>query len=214
MATAVLSDWRTIENEREKYAAYLCSREWSVLKEAVHKRSGGICERCRLMQGDAVHHLTYKRKYREKLGDLQHTCTLCHEFTHGKSDLDPVDNLMVELICEADEIGIRPTPVEFVYGDLALANDRIVEAINLIDSILDFEHKRDGDHDSLVKSVYAIECGILGFASMHECQREKIKTRYTIDQYKMVCNAIGCECELREDERRPRSAIDFRASRS
>lgn len=84
-----VSDWRSIKDDREKYAAYLCSREWSVLKKAVHERARGRCERCEINQIDAIHHLTYIRKYREDLGDLQAICNLCHGFVHGKSDFDP-----------------------------------------------------------------------------------------------------------------------------
>lgn len=84
-----MSDWRSIKDDREKYAAYLCSREWSVLKAAVHERARGRCERCEINQIDAVHHLTYARKYREDLDDLQAICNQCHEFVHGKSDFDP-----------------------------------------------------------------------------------------------------------------------------
>lgn len=29
-------DWKTIPDSKEKYQLYLCSREWGVLKEAVH----------------------------------------------------------------------------------------------------------------------------------------------------------------------------------
>lgn len=82
-------NWKDISDEREKYAAYLCSREWSVLKEAVHARAYGLCERCFTRNIDAVHHLTYARKYCERLDDLQGLCNGCHEFTHGKRDDDP-----------------------------------------------------------------------------------------------------------------------------
>jgi hypothetical protein len=81
--------WEDIDDEREKYQAYLCSREWSVLKNAVHDRAGGQCERCFTRPIQAVHHLTYARKYREDLRDLQGICNGCHEFIHGKSDVDP-----------------------------------------------------------------------------------------------------------------------------
>ena len=84
-------DWRDIKNDREKYAAYLCSREWSVIREAVRKRSGGVCERCFRNPMNAAHHLTYVRKYAERPEDLQAICIPCHEFTHGKSDTDPRD---------------------------------------------------------------------------------------------------------------------------
>ena len=85
-----MADWRSIEDDREKYAAYLCSREWAVKREAVRERSGGKCERCHVLPMDHVHHLTYERKYREELEDLQASCKPCHEFTHGKSNDDPM----------------------------------------------------------------------------------------------------------------------------
>lgn len=83
-------NWKKMPEGKEKYAAYLCSREWSVLKEAVKDRSGGACERCSSNPMDHVHHLTYARKYSEQLDDLQACCKACHEFIHGKSDSDPV----------------------------------------------------------------------------------------------------------------------------
>lgn len=81
--------WQEMAEGKEKYSAYLCSREWSVLKEQVRARSGGICERCTINPMDHVHHLTYERKYREELEDLQACCKPCHEFIHAKSDNDP-----------------------------------------------------------------------------------------------------------------------------
>ncbi len=84
-------NWKKMPDGKEKYAAYLCSREWSVLKEAVKDRSGGMCERCTINRMDHVHHLTYARKYAERLEDLQACCKPCHDFIHGKSDYDPAD---------------------------------------------------------------------------------------------------------------------------
>jgi hypothetical protein len=40
---------------------------------------------------ECVHHLTYARKYRERLEDLAGWCNACHDFTHGKSDEDPIE---------------------------------------------------------------------------------------------------------------------------
>lgn len=84
-----VQDWRQMPEGREKYQAYLCGREWGLLREQVRKRAGGVCERCRTNEMDHVHHLTYERKYHERLEDLQSICKSCHEFTHGKSDVDP-----------------------------------------------------------------------------------------------------------------------------
>lgn len=81
--------WQEMPEGKEKYAAYLCSREWSVLKQAVHDRADGMCERCLTRPIGSVHHMTYARKYSEKLADLQGLCSGCHEFIHGKTNIDP-----------------------------------------------------------------------------------------------------------------------------
>lgn len=84
-----LTNWRTITDEKEKYQAYLCSREWAEKRKAVRNRANGLCERCRALPMAAVHHLTYARKYDELLEDLQAICQPCHDFTHGKDWFDP-----------------------------------------------------------------------------------------------------------------------------
>jgi len=77
-------------SDKERYQRYLAGREWGLLKQQVKARSGGICERCKINPSDAVHHLTYERKYNERLEDLQDTCEACHKFTHGLSGEDPL----------------------------------------------------------------------------------------------------------------------------
>lgn len=84
-----MSDWRTITDEREKYAAYLCSPEWGRLRRLVMDRSNNKCERCRVAPFHAAHHITYIRKYNELPEDLQSVCFGCHEFIHGHSFIDP-----------------------------------------------------------------------------------------------------------------------------
>lgn len=86
---AVWDLWRTMPDGPEKYQAYLCSPEWGKLRSIVAERSDGICERCKSNPATAVHHLTYIRKYAELPEDLLHVCQGCHDFTHGKSKLDP-----------------------------------------------------------------------------------------------------------------------------
>lgn len=81
--------WRSIEDPKERYAAYLCSPEWGNLRRQVKDRCNGICERCCSNPLHSVHHLTYIRKYRELLEDLQGVCFGCHEFIHGHSTIDP-----------------------------------------------------------------------------------------------------------------------------
>lgn len=72
-----------------EYQGYLASREWALKREAVRKRSGSKCERCKKNEMDAVHHLTYIRIGNELLTDLQAICDPCHEFLSGKRDDDP-----------------------------------------------------------------------------------------------------------------------------
>lgn len=81
-----LMDWKTLCDDKEKYAAYMCSPEWGVLREAVYRRANGICERCRQARIQATHHLTYIRKYNERLTDLQGVCQECHDWCHGRCE--------------------------------------------------------------------------------------------------------------------------------
>jgi hypothetical protein len=84
-----MKDWKGMKDGREKYHAYLASREWALLKKQVRARSGGKCEHCRVAEGTETHHTTYIRKYREKLEDLMHVCRECHEFLSGHGTVDP-----------------------------------------------------------------------------------------------------------------------------
>ena len=83
-----------------KYPQYLASREWALKREAVRKRSGNKCERCKKAPQDAVHHLTYERVGNEHLEDLQAICDPCHEFLSGKSDYDPAYRHPAEIAAE------------------------------------------------------------------------------------------------------------------
>lgn len=82
--------WEKMDDGLEKYHCYLCSREWKVRVMKVRKRSKGICERCKKNKATQTHHLTYIRKYKEKLSDLQDLCEGCHKYVSGKSDIDPL----------------------------------------------------------------------------------------------------------------------------
>jgi len=87
--------WQTEADisDKERYQRYLTSREWGLLRQQVKARSGGICERCKYLPSESVHHLTYQRKYNERPEDLQDLCDGCHRFTHGLSDADPMSCL-------------------------------------------------------------------------------------------------------------------------
>lgn len=110
-------DWKKIADDREKYQAYLCSREWSVLKEKVHERAKGMCERCTVFKIDAVHHLTYARKYHESLEDLQGICKHCHEFTHAKAHRDPLrDVAWIRYVRKCRDNGKLPVDREIAWS--------------------------------------------------------------------------------------------------
>lgn len=97
-------NWAEGPDSHEKYNRYLASREWSVKTRAVRERCKNVCERCRRHRVDAVHHLTYIRKYRELLEDLQGICKPCHDFNHSFSDVDPSK-------APAPKPAPKPTPV-------------------------------------------------------------------------------------------------------
>jgi hypothetical protein len=128
----MISDWKHIADDKEKYQAYLCSREWSELREAVRKRCGGTCERCRIFPMDAVHHLTYARKYKEPVDDLQAICKYCHEFTHGKIGFDPRDSYWtIKLLLYCREHNLVPMPFDIYTGlvDPEELDEELAEAV-------------------------------------------------------------------------------------
>lgn len=83
-AKAVVLDWRQLPNGKEKYQAYLASREWALKKQAVRERCSGICEHCGEEPMYSVHHQTYARLYCEDLADLLGVCDDCHRYLSGK----------------------------------------------------------------------------------------------------------------------------------
>jgi hypothetical protein len=82
--------WQAMPEGKEKYHAYLCSQQWAEKRQAVLKRCKSVCERCGLNEVEQVHHLTYIRKYNERLEDLAGWCRLCHEHNHDPSKPDPL----------------------------------------------------------------------------------------------------------------------------
>lgn len=76
---------------KDRYHRYLRSPAWQKVRAAVRKRSDGMCERCGHHEADHVHHLSYKHIFDElsNLHSVQHVCLYCHDFLHGRSDIDP-----------------------------------------------------------------------------------------------------------------------------
>jgi hypothetical protein len=79
---------------QDDYKAYLASREWALKREAVKERGHGFCERCKVGPHEATHHKTYANIGNEPIEDLQAICNECHEFESGKSDYDPVEDVV------------------------------------------------------------------------------------------------------------------------
>lgn len=118
---------------RLDYHKYLASREWSLLREQVRRRSGNRCERCFQNPQHAVHHLTYERVGHEDLADLMAICNPCHEFLSAVSDRDP--RIVYCDLCEAQPITASGEEycdscieylVEWAFSDQILAEVRIL----------------------------------------------------------------------------------------
>jgi 5-methylcytosine-specific restriction endonuclease McrA len=85
------------ESEQERYQKYLCSPEWWAKRNAVLRRARSTCERCKASKAVHVHHLTYIRKYRERLDDLIAVCESCHDAIHNPKEKLRNDISTVEL---------------------------------------------------------------------------------------------------------------------
>lgn len=68
----------------DKYREYTKSKEWQARRELVKMRDGGRCRMCGSKPAYNVHHLTYERVGKEKLGDLLLVCDACHKDEHPR----------------------------------------------------------------------------------------------------------------------------------
>lgn len=67
------------------YRKYLFTQEWRSKRQRVLARAGNRCQVCNSAQQPLnIHHRTYERRGREKLGDLLVLCRRCHETFHQK----------------------------------------------------------------------------------------------------------------------------------
>src|SRR6266705_1325464 len=81
----------------EARGRYAASREWQVLRRAVFTRAGGTCERCAKNPATQVHHMTYTRRFHERVSDLLAVCRPCHEWYSGKDIPDPENGVVFTL---------------------------------------------------------------------------------------------------------------------
>ena len=72
------------------YADFLRTRYWKNLRERVFKERGRKCERCNRTTYLQVHHLTYERRGRERMEDLEILCRDCHKQEHNITEWQTV----------------------------------------------------------------------------------------------------------------------------
>lgn len=199
-------DWREINDEKEKYQAYLCSREWAEKREAVRERCGGICERCENLSMDAVHHLTYARKYEESLEDLQSICRFCHEYTHGKLSVDPAhprNKLLFDYFSRSKQVPITPLPpklfsdwtwVCYPYRATMLAISELTRVFENIEIYVPVRLEKENlcrlltSHAAVLRHLN----DLLPFEFVTAC-RWSIASRYDLSEYEAVFKAFGFE---------------------
>jgi hypothetical protein len=66
----------------KQYNAYLRSEKWKIKREKRLKICKGICEICNSAPAVHVHHLNYKRVFKERMSDLKGICIACHKKAH------------------------------------------------------------------------------------------------------------------------------------
>lgn len=69
------------------------------------ERGPEVCERCGILPGVQLHHLTYERIGSERPEDLQLLCKACHEFIHGKRHVDPKLDIALRRAREEKRLG-------------------------------------------------------------------------------------------------------------
>lgn len=67
------------------YYLYLQSVAWQKKRDMCFERSI-VCERCRFIVGQHVHHINYSRVGDEHLQDLMVVCEHCHKVLHGLAE--------------------------------------------------------------------------------------------------------------------------------
>jgi hypothetical protein len=102
---------RAGEDWREAWGEYMASREWFVLRRRVMDRASGRCERCGDPARD-VNHLTYLRRFHERLEDLQALCRPCHQWKSGKAENGPAVARTLLVTLPAPRISVHCSPLQ------------------------------------------------------------------------------------------------------
>ncbi len=102
------------------YQTYLASREWSLIREQVRERSRNECERCWDAPQQAVHHMTYENVGRESLDQLLAVCNPCHAWLSGKSNDDPAEVRLGQILFDRLDVAGQLFPSEFPKDGMQL----------------------------------------------------------------------------------------------
>lgn len=81
-----IANGKTISDTKFQYQLYLKTPHWQKLRRKKLKQVNWKCESCKSSieyRQLEVHHLTYIRKGKEKLSDLQVLCSNCHKKAHN-----------------------------------------------------------------------------------------------------------------------------------
>ncbi len=143
-------DWKELPDGKEKYQAYLCSPEWWAIRKRVIARADGVCENCGIGKVAHVHHLTYARKYNERLSDLLGVCIECHSGIHdGTVQIRSGQGSHVR---ESDvKIDMRETTLQDFVGESPFVVERIADPYTKTKTIIYY-----------VKVVQSLRCRISG----------------------------------------------------
>jgi hypothetical protein len=122
----------------QKYLDYLQSPEWKWRRRRAMKGPGGSCFGCHKRVPLEVHHLSYKRIFREKRKDLVALCSGCHgrlhkDFPHFMKMPRKQQLLAIRIAGGQESISkwktvIQPSPREDLYEPRVYPNGRIRKA--------------------------------------------------------------------------------------
>lgn len=67
---------------KKEYRKYLKSKEWKSIKKKIRRRDKNQCRICFYSKNLNVHHMTYRRIFKENCNDLILLCKRCHDKLH------------------------------------------------------------------------------------------------------------------------------------
>jgi len=84
-----------------KYREYIKSDAWKARRKQWFDKFGWHCHRCGSTRSLQLHHKHYRTLGRERDGDLEGLCGVCHEMEHGIAEPREVDPMTSEFLAVA-----------------------------------------------------------------------------------------------------------------